>query len=153
NVLGELRRYGDAVASFDHAVRINPRAAESWSNRGNILGELGRFDEALASFDRALAIDPGHADAWYNRGVAFSELKRHVEALACHARALAIEPDLAYCLGSWLHTKMILCDWGGLAEASRRALEKIEQGCPAFSPFTLLATPAAASHQKKCAEI
>jgi predicted O-linked N-acetylglucosamine transferase (SPINDLY family) len=153
NVLGDLKRHGAALASFDKALSINSESAETWSNRGNVLGELKRYGEALACFDKALSIDPRYADAWYNRGIAFSELTRYDEALDSHAQALAIEPDLAYCFGNWLHTKMILCDWGGLEEAFNRALEEIERGRPAFSPFTLLATPAPTSHQKKCAEI
>jgi protein O-GlcNAc transferase len=153
NVLGELRRYDEALSSFDRALAIHPGSAEVWSNRGNILGELKRYEEALASFDKALAIDPRHADACYNRGVAFSELKQYDAALASYGQALATGADLPYCLGDWLHTKMMVCDWSGIEDGLDRVVAEIEKGHPVLTPFASLAILATARHQKQCAEI
>jgi tetratricopeptide (TPR) repeat protein len=89
----ELKRYREALASFDRALAIEPGILEALNNRGIALLGLARHGEALASFDRALAIKPDFAEALSNRGNALLQLARHEEALASCDRALAIRPD------------------------------------------------------------
>ena len=48
-MLRELGRQEEALASFDHALALQPEDANAWNNRGNVLRELGRGEEALAS--------------------------------------------------------------------------------------------------------
>ena len=67
--LHELKRFAEALASYDRALAVRPDYAEALSNRGTTLHELKRFPEALASYDRALAVRPDYAEALYNRGV------------------------------------------------------------------------------------
>ena len=54
------RRYGphakDALASFDMALRLRPKYAEAYNNRGSVLATLQRADEALDSYGRAVAL-------------------------------------------------------------------------------------------------
>ncbi len=53
-----MRRFGDALASYDQALALNPGFAEAHLNRAIALQELRHFDEAIAGYDRALAIRP-----------------------------------------------------------------------------------------------
>jgi tetratricopeptide (TPR) repeat protein len=95
-----------AVRQIDAALKVNPRNAAAYSNRGLALQELRRFDDALASFEHALAIDPDDADVLMSRGVALMALGRHGDAVASYDRALAISPDHVDALtnrGSALH--------------------------------------------------
>jgi tetratricopeptide (TPR) repeat protein len=94
-VLEGLKRYQEALASFERAITLRPNYAEAHSNRGNVFKALLRFDEALASYDRALALRPDFAEAYSNRGDVLCELKRFEEALASCERALAQRPDFA----------------------------------------------------------
>ena len=55
--LRELRRYPEALASIEHALRLSPDYAEAHLNRGNVLRDLGRYEEALASYQRAAPSD------------------------------------------------------------------------------------------------
>ena len=66
--LRELKRFEEALVSYDRALTVRPDFAEALSNRGLILHELKRFEEALASYDRALIVQPDSAEALYNRG-------------------------------------------------------------------------------------
>ncbi len=52
--LHELKRFEEAVASYDRALMLRPDYVEALNNRGNTLKALTRFEEALASYDRAL---------------------------------------------------------------------------------------------------
>jgi tetratricopeptide (TPR) repeat protein len=91
--LQELKRFDEALASYDRALVVRPDFAQALRNRGLTLQELKRFDEALASYDRALALRPDDAEALNNRGNTLKELKRSDEALASYDRALAVQPD------------------------------------------------------------
>ena len=59
NALRELKRFDEALASYDKALALKPDYAEALINRGNALLELKRFDEALASYDQARSRSAG----------------------------------------------------------------------------------------------
>ena len=153
NALRDLKRFDDALASYDRALAIKPDYAEALNNRGVALQELKRFDDALASFDRALAIKPDYAEALNNRGNVLRDLKRFDDALASYDRALAIKPDYAFLFGERLFCKMNICDWHGIGDDFDRLAEKIESAEKASPPFVVLATPLAAALQRTNAEI
>ena len=91
--LHALKRYDEALASYDRAIAARPDFVEALTNRGNTLQELRRPDEALASFDRAVAVRPDHVEAYYNRANTLLALKRFDEALTSFDRALALRPN------------------------------------------------------------
>ena len=81
----ELKRPGDALASFERAIALRPEHAEAHFERGLALNALNRPGDALAAFERTIALKPDHAAAHTNRGNALADLGRHAEALA-HAQ-------------------------------------------------------------------
>jgi tetratricopeptide (TPR) repeat protein len=93
NALNKLKRYAEALASYDRALSVRPECVEVHYNRGLTLWELRRFDEALASYDHALSVRPHYAEALNNRGNVLRELKRYGEALASYDRALSVRSD------------------------------------------------------------
>src|SRR5262249_16621398 len=95
SALKELKRFDDALASYDSALALKTDHPEVLFNRGTILQELERFEEALVSFDRALAVKPDYPDALINRGSALQSLDRLEEALASYDRAIALNPSYA----------------------------------------------------------
>ena len=95
STLHVLRRFDEALSSYDGALALRPDNAELHSNRSVTLFELKRFAEALASGDRAVALRPDDPEAHANRGNALSVLKRFDEAMADYDRALALRPDYA----------------------------------------------------------
>ena len=72
---------GEALASFDRALAIQPNDAEVLNNRANVLCALGRHADALVSYDRALAIMPDYAHALNNRANTLRALDRHEDAI------------------------------------------------------------------------
>jgi len=87
--------HAGAVHQIDVALKVNPKAASAFSNRGLALQELRRLDEALASYDKAIALKPDYAESFNNRGNALQELRRLDEALASYDKAIALKPDYA----------------------------------------------------------
>jgi tetratricopeptide (TPR) repeat protein len=83
---------GQALASYDRALAIEPGFAAAHAGRGIALCDLGRFDEALASLDHALAIKPDLAEARFHRGFVLLKLRRFAQAVAACDDALAAHP-------------------------------------------------------------
>ena len=98
NVLRELGRYEDAIASYRRALEIDPANASALNNCGAVLFDLGRYDAAIAAYDRAIALEPRKLQAHNNRGNALLAIERDVEALQSYDAALAIDPSHANAL-------------------------------------------------------
>jgi predicted O-linked N-acetylglucosamine transferase (SPINDLY family) len=92
NALRDLKRYKEALASYDRAIALNPQYANAFYNRGNTLQVLKRPREALVSYDRAIALNGNFPEAFCMRGSALRDLKRPEEALASYDRAIALRP-------------------------------------------------------------
>jgi tetratricopeptide (TPR) repeat protein len=90
--LHTLGRSAEAVARYNHALALTPRA-DIYSNRGVALEALGRLDEALDSFSQAVLCRSDYAPAFFNRGGVLGALGRWPEALADYDRAVALLPD------------------------------------------------------------
>lgn len=95
NLLKDLQRNEDAVASFDRALALDSQSTDAWLGRAIALYGSRRHHEAMASFDRALVIDSPNAQALYGRGIVLASLRHFEEAVADYGRAIAIEPNHA----------------------------------------------------------
>lgn len=146
-----LSRFDEALRHYDRALQLQPRSAHAWSNRGATLTELGRPAEALESYRRALAIAPLDVPCLINQATTLQAMKRPAEALACYEEAMRLAPDTDYLRGSWLHAKMLACDWDGLEEAWRELETRVERGEKASPPFALFSTPASRAALLACA--
>ena len=67
-VLRDLKRYPEAFAAFDQALRLDPRSRDALHLRGRLFFFLQRFDEAGRDFGQLLEIEPDRPDL---RGLAF----------------------------------------------------------------------------------
>ena len=88
-------RQGDtdaAIASYRHAIRLNPDAAEAHNNLGCLLRAAGDRDSALACFRQAARLCPDIAGVHRNLGDALAAAGNHDEALTAYARAIALDP-------------------------------------------------------------
>ena len=98
--LASLRRFAEAIESYDRALSLRPGNAEVLYNRGNALLALARQHEAIEAYERAILARPDYAEALCNRGAAFMALGRHDDALASYDRAVAVAPDFSEALSN-----------------------------------------------------
>lgn len=80
--LANARSYPAAIALYDKALALQPRAYQIWDSRGDALRELSRYEEAIASYDTALKLKPDHYITWVRRGAILRHLGREQEAVA-----------------------------------------------------------------------
>jgi Predicted O-linked N-acetylglucosamine transferase, SPINDLY family len=153
NALLSLRRWDEAITSYDRAVLLKPGYADAYYNRGNALKELRRPEEALASYDKALALKPDFAEAHGNRGNALVDLQRLDAAVDSYRRALTLRPASEFMFGSYLHTKMRVCEWNSLVDELHRYGGGIVEGQKITAPFPLLGLLDVPELQQKAAKI
>lgn len=92
----ERHDYHNALDAFNQAIRLNPKYAQAWNNRGNALSELKRQPEAFASYEQAVALHPSYHQAWHNRGILLKEMGAYGNAIESFDRAIALSPDPLY---------------------------------------------------------
>lgn len=92
-LLEHLRRYDEALASFNKCIAREPGFAPAYQSKGLALSALGRYEEAIGQFGTAISLNPGLADAYASRGNAFQHLRRYEEALTQYDIALQHQPQ------------------------------------------------------------
>jgi hypothetical protein len=87
NVFRSLRRFDEALASYDDAIGLDPANAEALNNRANTLKDLKRFDDALESYAKAIEAEPRFFYAHSNMLFTLNYLEKvSVEARVAEAR-------------------------------------------------------------------
>lgn len=85
--------YQGAIANYTQAIRLNPRYANAYYNRGIARSDIGDKQGAIADYTQTVKINPRHDDAYYNRGLVYYELKNYQAAIADYNESLKINPN------------------------------------------------------------
>lgn len=75
-----LKRYNEALADFDRALKLDPSYAWAISRRGQTYHALKRYDQALQHFDRAIESDPDEDWYFYERALIYRVMGQRHEA-------------------------------------------------------------------------
>ncbi len=89
---GDLKK---AIASYDEALRIEPRAAMVMVNRSIALARMGEMGQSERSLQEALKIAPDNAAAHFNLGLLKAEQNDPEQAESCLRTALKLDPQTA----------------------------------------------------------
>lgn len=81
-VLGQMKRYDDAIRSLDDAIVRGVRSAQAFNNRGELLAKLSKFDDAVKCFDEALKLDAQFAPALFGKARVLCRAKKYEPAKA-----------------------------------------------------------------------
>jgi tetratricopeptide (TPR) repeat protein len=124
--------YRGALADYNRAIKINPKNANAYYNRGLLKATKLQDDRgALTDYNRAIQLKPTYDVAYNNRGnLKADKLKDFQGALADYNRAIKLKPRNAeayYNRGVLKHT--FLQDLaGGIADMQQAAKLSQQQG-------------------------
>ena len=85
----------EAIASYEEALRLDPRFTMLHTNLGIAFTRKGNFDEAIRHFTRAVQLEPQDPQVHYNLAMVLMKTGRLDEAIRHFLRTLQIEPDHA----------------------------------------------------------
>ena len=100
------KRFPEAEAKFEQAVKKNPRFAEAHNNLGYTLRKQGpaHFQKSLEHYNTAIELKPKLAEAYMYRGILYTEMGRKNDAQADLAALQKMNPELAKDLAEVLKT-------------------------------------------------
>lgn len=82
-----------AIISYQKAISINPKNADTHYNMGVTLQGQGKLGEAIESYDNVISINPDYSKAYHNKGNLLKEQGMLSAAVTIYKKALAIEPN------------------------------------------------------------
>ena len=88
-------KYNEAIKAYDEAIRLDPKHAAAWNNKGIALNNQGKYNEAIEAYDEAIRLDPNYAAAWNNKGIALNNQGKYDEAIKAYDEAIRLDPNYA----------------------------------------------------------
>jgi len=129
-----LGDFKGAEEDFGDAIRINPRHANAWNNRGVVrYDKLLDIDGAILDFNEAIRLNPDDPYTYYNRGNALRISGKIPEALDDYERAVERMPQFA---AAHFSKGAVLLQSGRLDEACRSLKNAAELGEKAAGELT-----------------
>ncbi len=89
-----------AIADYNEAIRLDPKYAIAYNNRGIAYRAKGDNDRAIADYSEAIRLDPKYAVAFNNRGIAYRAKGDHDRAIADYSEAIRLDPKYASAFNS-----------------------------------------------------
>jgi tetratricopeptide (TPR) repeat protein len=90
-----LKRYYEAIAEYQEAIRLDPQYATPHNSLGNVYRDLKRYDAAIAEYKEAIRLDPQSAYPHSSLGFVYWILDRYDEAIAEYVEAIRLDPQYA----------------------------------------------------------
>jgi len=88
-----------AIRYYSDAIRLNPREAATYNNRGYAYLQKGDQDRAIADYDKAIGLNPRYAKAYFCRASGYENKGDQDKAVADYTAAIRLDPRYAraYC--------------------------------------------------------
>lgn len=125
--------FDQAVAIFDHLIRVETGKAELYLYRGRTLTRLGKNEKALEDFDVLVSMEPYNTDFISDRGVVLHLMGRNEEALSELDRAANLDPKNPYRYSSRAFLKDRIGDLLGAIEDYEKAIELDPEDAVSFN--------------------
>lgn len=93
NRLRDLRRFDEAIAQYEAALKLRPDYYQAHYDLAIALSDSGRVREAIPHYEDALRLKPDYVEAQNNLGIALARTGRDAEATRYLAEAVRLNPD------------------------------------------------------------
>ncbi len=90
NALADSKKYAEAAAYYEEALKLNPDFSDARVNLGNAFAVQGRLREAAEQFRESARRQPNNSDAYLNLGHALTELGELAPAGDAYGKAAAL---------------------------------------------------------------
>src|SRR6185503_2361702 len=87
------QEYDLAILDYDQAIRLNPKYAEAYNNRGYAYYWSNNATQAIADYSQAIELRPNYAYAYNNRGAAYMASGHTDQAIRDFDHAIQLQPE------------------------------------------------------------
>jgi tetratricopeptide (TPR) repeat protein len=84
-----------AITDFDDAIRLDPKLAIAYCERGKSYARRRDHARAITDLDEAIRLDPKLINAYLERGNCYSHRPDHARAIADYDETIRLDPKLA----------------------------------------------------------
>ncbi|MEW6660500.1 MAG: tetratricopeptide repeat protein [Thermodesulfobacteriota bacterium] len=92
-----VKNADSAIFNYSKAIKINPKFAKAYNNRGVAYIWKRQYYLAIADFDKAIKLDPKDGKAYNNRAIVYSYLgeinKARQDLLKAKSLGIEVNPD------------------------------------------------------------
>ena len=93
NVQKKLKKYHEAIISFNFAIELNPNFSEAFNNLGNTQKLLNKREEALKSFEKAVGLKENNIEALFNLSSMYKENNNYKDLIIIYKKILGIDKN------------------------------------------------------------
>jgi tetratricopeptide (TPR) repeat protein len=115
--------YERAMKELSEAIRLEPKDAINYNNRGLAYRAKHEYEKAMKDFCEAIRLDPKMPAAYTNRGEVYAARKEYEKAIQDHTKAISLDAECEEALENrarvYLKTKEFDRAIKGLTEAIR----------------------------------
>ncbi len=115
--------YDAAITSYNEALRLNPKDANTHYKRGNARHYLGDYEGAIADYSQAITINPNYAKAYNKSGNVRYHLGDYEGAIEDYTQAIKINPSDAVAYRNRADTRDRIGDKQGAIEDYTQAIK------------------------------
>ncbi len=130
NIQKKIKKYNDAVISFENAIKLKPNFSEAYNNLGNTKKIINKRDEAIVCYRKAIEFKNNNIEALVSLSAILKEDRNYVDLIEVYKSILKLDKNnikTLYNLGSaYLFT-------GNISEG-KKYFEKIFEIDSSFVP-------------------
>jgi tetratricopeptide (TPR) repeat protein len=89
---GKVGDFDRSIVNFNEAIRLNPKDAAAYYDRGLTYYRKGDYNRAMADYNEALRLNPTYVAAFNNRGLIYYARGQYDRAIADYNEALRLNP-------------------------------------------------------------
>ncbi len=91
------KEYDQAIADYDHAIKLGARWMWPYDNRGEAYLRMNQIDRAISDFDEVIQISPDYAMGYLDRGIAQLKKNNIDAAMADFQHGISVDAKCAGC--------------------------------------------------------
>jgi tetratricopeptide (TPR) repeat protein len=119
-----LKRYDQAIASYNEAIKLKPDFFVPLNNRGEVYTRLGKLDNAIADFEAAIKLSEAESYVpWNNLGKIYFQQQKYEQAINAYQQAIDVKNDYLPALIGLGNAQKALKNYSQALSAYNQAIE------------------------------
>ena len=80
NIQKSLKKFNEAIISFQEAIKLHPNFSEAYNNLGNICKSLNENKQAIDNYKKAISLKENNFQAYFNLANLYYSLENYIDA-------------------------------------------------------------------------